>query len=141
MAIMSPSAIPPDCNHLDTEEQELIRQLQDHLEAGRYHEGQDTAEDLWRLAVDAHKALWKGVSNALTAVCARELGHLKGAQDIAARTHEMLVLYPRRVVGIDLDLLLVTMDRFVATGSGEVRGNEAKNTGTRARHAVPLRLP
>lgn len=58
MAIMSPSAIPPDCNHLDTEEQELIRQLQDHVEAGRYHEARDTAEDLWRLAVDAHKLLW-----------------------------------------------------------------------------------
>ncbi|RLE17558.1 MAG: hypothetical protein DRJ65_22630, partial [Acidobacteria bacterium] len=73
MAIMSPSAIPPDINHLDAEEQALIRLLKDHLEAGRYREAQDTAEDLWRLAVDAHKLLWKGISNALTAVCALEL--------------------------------------------------------------------
>ena len=118
VAIMSPSAIPPDFEHLDTDEQQLIRLLQDHLEAGRYHEAQDAAEDLWRGAVDAHKRLWQGVSNALTAVCARELGNLRGAQEIAARTHEMLTPYPRRVVGLDLDLLLATMDRFVATGRG-----------------------
>jgi len=131
MAIMSPSAIPPDINHLDAEEQTLIRLLKDHLEAGRYREAQDAAEDLWRLAVDAHKRLWQGISNALTAVCARELEHIQGAQAIATRTHKMLAPYPRRAAGIDLDLLLATMDRFVATGSGEVRANEAKNAGTR----------
>jgi len=123
VAIMNPSAIPPDCNHLDVEEQELIRQLQDHLEAGRYREAQDSAEDLWRLAVDAHKLLWKGISNALTAVCARKGGHLKGSREIAARTHQMLAPYPRPAAGLDLDLLLATMDRFVATGGGEVRVN------------------
>ena len=118
---MSPSAIPPDFEHLDTEEQDLILLLQDHLEAGRHHEAQDAAEDLWRLAVDAHKGLWKGVSNALTAVCAREIGHIQGAQEIAARTHKMLAPYTRRVVGLDLDLLLTTLDRFVAAGGGAVR--------------------
>ncbi len=118
---MSPSAIPPDFEHLDTEEQDLILLLQDHLEAGRYHEAQDAAEDLWRGAVDAHKGLWKGISNALTAVCAREIGHLQGAQNIAARTHEMLAPYPRRAGGLDLDILLTSMDRFVAAGGGAVR--------------------
>jgi len=121
MAIMSPSAIPPDYEHLDAEEQNLIRQLQDNLAAGRYREAQDNAEDLWRGAIDAHKRLWQGVSNALTAVCAREFEHIQGAQAIATRTHEMLAPYPRRAAGIDLDLLLATMDRFVATGGGEVR--------------------
>ena len=121
MAIMSPSAIPPDYEHLDAEEQNLIRQLQDNLAAGRYREAQDNGEDLWRGAVDAHKGLWKGISNALTAVCAGEIGHIQGAQEIAARTHEMLAPYPRRAAGIDLDLLLATMDQFVATGGGGVR--------------------
>jgi len=121
MAIMSPPAIPPDINHLDAEERALVRLLKNHLETGRYREAQDTAEDLWRLAVDAHKLLWKGISNALTAVCALELGHLKGAQDIAARTHEMLAPFPNRVVGLDVEILLATMDQFVATGVGAVR--------------------
>lgn len=118
---MNPSAVPPDNDHLDPEEQELIRHLQDNLTAGRYGQAQDCAEDLWRLAIDAHKRLWQGVSNALTAVCARELGNLKGAQEIAGRTHEMLAPYPRRAAGLDLDLLLATMDRFVMTGGGAVR--------------------
>jgi len=129
MAIMSPLEVPPDYDHLDVEEQDLIRQLQDNLAASRYREAQDAAEDLWRLAVDAHKQLWKGVSNALTAVCARELGHIQGAQAIAARTHEMLAPYPRRAAGLDLDLLLGTMDRFVVTGSGDVRVKKVENAG------------
>ncbi len=118
---MSPTAIPPDCDHMDAEEQQIVRLLQDHLEAGRHHEAQDAAEDLWRLAVDAHKRLWKGISNALTAVCAREIGHLQGAREIAARTHEMLAPFPRRAAGLDLDILLTSMDRFVASGGGAVR--------------------
>lgn len=115
MAIMDPSQIPPKAGHLDPDERELFRQLKEHIDAGRFEEAQDCAEDLWRVAVDAHKKLWQGVSNALTAICASELGHLRGAREIAAKTHEMLLPYPRHVVGLDLDDLLAMMDRFVGT--------------------------
>ena len=81
-----------------------------------YEEAQDCAEELWRGAVDAHKRLWQGISNALTAVCARKLGHRRGACEIASKTHEMLSPYPRHVVGLDLEDLLAMMDRFVDTG-------------------------
>ena len=125
MAIMDPSAVPSGRGHLDPEEVSLLEELEAHLIAGEHHAAQDDAEDLWRLAVDAHKRLYQGISNALTAVCARELGHLRGAREIAARSHDMLAPYPRRVVGLDLDLLLATMDAFVASGNGVVRAQAA----------------
>jgi Uncharacterized conserved protein len=128
MAVMEPSAVPPGRDHLDPEEVALLAAMECHLAAGDHRAAQDCAEDLWRLATDAHKRLYQGLSNALTAVCARELGHLRGAREIAARTHEMLRPYPRRVLGLDLETLLATMDRFVATGGGPVLagpGNDA----------------
>ncbi len=121
VAIMNPADIPPGCEHLDDEERGLLAELHSHLAQARHREAQDAAEDLWRGAVDAHKRLWQGVSNALTAVCATELGHPRGAREIAARTHRMLAPYPRRAAGLDLDRLLATMDRFVAAGVGPVR--------------------
>ncbi len=121
MAIMDAAELPPGREHLADDELEALEQLEACLAAGDYRGAQDEAEDLWLVATDTHKRFYQGLSNALTAICARELGHLRGAREIAARTREMLAPYPRQALGLDLDVLLDSMDRFVADGRGPVR--------------------
>jgi hypothetical protein len=120
MPIMDPSLIPAGREHLDTDERaQLIRF--DLLVAQGYHsDAQEIAEDLWLEAVDAHKRLYQGLSNAMTAVCAREIRQIRGAQQIAQRTREMLAPYPRRALDIELDVLLDTVDDFVLRGEGPI---------------------
>jgi hypothetical protein len=120
MPIMDPSLIPADRAHLDSEERaQLIRF--DLLVAQSHHsEAQEIAEDLWLEAVDAHKRLYQGLSNAMTAVCAREIRQIRGARQIAQRTREMLAPYPRRVLNIELDVLLESVDSFVLRGEGPI---------------------
>jgi hypothetical protein len=117
---MEPAAIPPGRKHLDTEEQADLIRLDLLIAQGRHQEAQDVAEELWATATDAHRDLFQAISNALTAVCAREQGQLRGALEIAARTRTMLAPYPDRVVGIETSALLGSMDRFVARGSGQI---------------------
>jgi len=118
---MEAANLPAGREHLAEDEREVLARLEACLEVGDYRGAQDEAEDLWLVATDAHKRFYQGLSNALTAICARELGHLRGAGEIAARTHEMLAPYPRRVLGFDLDVLLESMDEFVAEGREPVR--------------------
>jgi hypothetical protein len=120
MSIMDPARVPEDREHLDPTERAQLLRFDLLVAQGRHGDAQEVAEDLWLEAVDAHKRLYQGLSNAMTAVCARDNRQLRGALQIARRTHEMLAPYPRRVLGIDLDVLLDSVDRFVRRGEGPI---------------------
>ncbi len=120
MAIMEPAAIPPGRGHLDPEDRVRLLRLELLVDSRRFDEAQEQAEDLWLEAVDAHKRLYQGLSNALTAVVARLERKRRGAREIAARTRQMLAPYPRRVLGLDLDALLDSVDDFVLRGEGPI---------------------
>jgi ferric-dicitrate binding protein FerR (iron transport regulator) len=120
MAIMAPELIPADRDHLEGDERERLMRFGLLVAQGRHDEAQEEAEDLWLEANDAHKRLYQGLSNALTAVCAREAGQRRGSREIARRTRKMLAPYPRRVIGLDLDALLESVDAFVLRGEGQI---------------------
>lgn len=121
MAIMDPALIPEDRRHLDADERRHMIRLELLVDQGRFDEAQEVAEDLWLESTDAHKRLFQGISNALTAVCARQARQLRGAHEISARTRAMLAPYPRRVIGIELDSLLESVRDFVVRGEGPIR--------------------
>jgi hypothetical protein len=120
MAIMDPLLVPPHRRHLDDDERQRLLRLELLADQGRFDDAQEVAEDLWLTSTDAHKRLFQGISNALTAVCARQAGHLRGARQIAERSRLMLADYPRRVIGLELDALLDSMDDFVKRGEGPI---------------------
>jgi hypothetical protein len=120
MAIMNPSRVPVDRGHLDHEDRSRLIRLELLVAAGRFAEAQELAEDLWIEATDAHKRLYQGLSNALTAVCARQAHQHRGARQIAEQTSAMLEPYPRRVLDIELDALLDSVRNFVVRGEGPV---------------------
>jgi predicted metal-dependent hydrolase len=120
MAIMEPGRIPEGRDHLDEDERSQLIRLELLVAAGRFEEAQELAEDLWTEATDAHKRLYQGISNALTAVCARHARKIRGAKQIAAQTRSMLEPYPRRVLGLDLDALLESVHHYVTRGEGPV---------------------
>jgi hypothetical protein len=97
----------------------LIR-LELLIAAGRFEEAQELAEDLWIEATDAHKRLYQGLSNALTAVRARQERKLRGSRQIAEQTRVMLEPFPRRVLDLELDTLLESVLQYVARGEGPV---------------------
>jgi hypothetical protein len=120
MAIMSPSDIPADRRHLDQDDRAQLLRFELLVGQNRFDEAQDAVEDLWLEATDAHKGLYQGISNALTAVCARAARQNRGAAEIAGRTRAMLGPYPRQVIGIDLDALLESVQDFVIRGEGPI---------------------
>lgn len=120
MAIMEPERVPAGRDHLDREERRGLIRLELLVAQGKHDQAQEQAEDLWLGATDAHKRLYQGLSNALTAVCAREAGQRRGAREIAQRTRDMLGRYPRQVIGLDLDALLDSVDEFVLRGEGPI---------------------
>jgi hypothetical protein len=120
MSIMDPTLIPADRRHLDDDERVLLIRLELLVAQGSFDEAQEVAEDLWLQSTDAHKRLYQGVSNALTAVCARQARQLRGAREIAAQTRTMLAPFPRTVIGIELDTLLESVNDFVVRGEGPV---------------------
>jgi hypothetical protein len=120
MSIMDPTRIPPDRRHLDGDDRGMLIRLELLVAQGKFDEAQEVAEDLWLESADAHKRLFQGVSNALTAVCARQAHQHRGAREIAARTRTMLEPFPRTVIGIDLDVLLESVNEFITRGEGPV---------------------
>lgn len=120
MTIMDPTSIPEDRGHLDEDDRGQLLRLELLLSQGRYDEAQEIAEDLWLEATDAHKRLYQGLSNAVTAVVARQARQLRGARQIARQTRTMMAPYPRRVLGIELDTLLDSVDEFVIRGEGPI---------------------
>lgn len=121
MAIMDPALIPEDRRHLDDDERRQLLLLELLVDQGKFDAAQEVAEDLWIVATDAHKRLYQGVSNALTAVCARQARQRRGARQISEQTRAMLAPFPRRVIGLELDVLLQSVDDFVVRGEGPVR--------------------
>lgn len=117
---MDPSALPQRRDHLDEDERERLLRLELLVAADRIEEAQEQAEDLWLEATDAHKGLYQGISNALTAVCARRARKLRGARQIAEQSRVMLAPFPRHALGLDLDALLESMHDVVVRGDGPV---------------------
>ncbi len=120
MAIMDPRLVPATRDHLDSADRNLLLRFELLVAQGKHEPAQEVAEELWLGAHDAHKRLYQGLSNALTAVCAREAGKVRGARQIARRTHEMLAEYPRTALGLEIDVLLASVDRFVKRGEGPI---------------------
>ena len=120
MAIMDPSRVPGGRDHLDTDDRERLLRLELLVADDRIDEAQEQAEDLWLEATDAHKRLYQGISNALTAVCARRARKVRGARQIAEQSRVMLEPYPRHVLGLDLDALLESVREVVVRGEGPV---------------------
>lgn len=120
MAIMDPSLLPADRSHLDSEDRNQLLRFELLLTQGRFDLAQEVAEDLWIEATDAHKDLYQGLANALTAVCAREAQKRRGAKEIAHRSRVILAPFPRRVLDIDLDVFLDSMDDFIERGEGPI---------------------
>lgn len=118
MAIMDPGGIPAGRAHLDPDDRRLLLRMELFAEQGRFEEAQDLAEELWLEAVDAHKRLYQGLANAFTAAAARAGLQRRGAREIAGRTRRMLEPYPRRVLDLDLDALLDSLDALVERGDG-----------------------
>ncbi len=118
MAIMDPGRLPPDRAHLDEADRRELLRFELLVAANRFDEAQEVVEDLWREAFDAHKRLYQGLANALTAVCALQVRQVRGAREIAARTREILAPFPRRVLGLELDALLDSMDELILRGNG-----------------------
>jgi len=120
MAIMDPSRIPSGRSHLDEHDRQRLIRLELQVAAGRFAEAQETAEGLWLEAIDAHKLLYQGLSNALTAVCARQARQRRGARQISDETRSMLAPFPRRVLDLELDALLESVRDFVQRGEGPI---------------------
>jgi len=120
MAIMDPHRIPSGRAHLDEHDRQRLLRLELLVADGRFDEAQETAEGLWLEANDAHKLLYQGLSNALTAVCARQARQLRGARQIADATRSMLAPFPRRVLDLELDVLLDSVRDFVLRGEGPI---------------------
>jgi hypothetical protein len=120
MAIMDPALIPADRKHLDADERRRLLRLELLVDQGRFDEAQEVAEDLWLASTDAHKRLFQGLSNALTAVCARQSRKRRGARQISEQTRIMLAPFPRRAVGLELDALLDSLDAYVTRGEGPI---------------------
>jgi hypothetical protein len=121
MAIMNPASLPADRSHLDADDRRRLLRFERLVAQGRFDHAQEVAEDLWIEATDAHKDLYRGVSNALTAVCARSAQQNRGATEIARQSRVILAPFPRRVLGLDLDVLLDSVSDFVERGSGPIR--------------------
>lgn len=117
---MDPGRVPEGRAHLDEDERDALIRLELLVAAGRFDEAQELSEDLWREATDAHKRLYQGVSNALTAVCARRARKLRGARQIAEQSRVMLEPYPRRALDLDLDALLASVHDVIVRGEGPV---------------------
>jgi hypothetical protein len=115
---MDPACIPADRAHLDREDRRELLRFELLVAANRFEDAQELVEDLWREGIDAHKRLYQGLANALTAVCARQAGQVRGAREIAERTRELLAPFPRRVLDIELDPMLDSMDELVLRGVG-----------------------
>ncbi|PWB71378.1 MAG: hypothetical protein C3F15_12715 [Holophagae bacterium] len=120
MAIMDPHRIPSGRAHLDEHDRQRLLRLELLVADGRFDEAQETAEDLWLEANDAHKLLYQGLSNALTAVCARQARQLRGAHQIADATRSILAPFPRRALDLELDVLLDSVRDFVLRGEGPI---------------------
>ena len=116
MAIMDPTLIPEDSGHLDDDERRRMIRLELLVDQGKFDDAQEVAEDLWLESTDAHKRLYQGISNAFTAVVARQSRQVRGARQISEQTRVMLAPYPRRVIGIELDALLESVRDFVVCG-------------------------
>ena len=120
MAIMNPSHLPTDRRHLDEDDRAGLLRFEFLLEQTRFDEAHDLVEDLWAVATDAHKDLYKGLANALAAVIARGADQQRGAAEIAQRCRVILAPYPRLVLGFDLDALLDSVESFVERGEGHI---------------------
>jgi predicted metal-dependent hydrolase len=120
MAFMDPSSLPPDRAHLEPDDRHSLLRFDLLVADRRFDEAQEAVEDLWFEATDAHRDLYHGLANALTAVCAREVRQLRGSREIAARSRVILDPFPRRVLGIDLDAFLDSVDAFVIRGEGPI---------------------
>ncbi len=114
MAIMDPNRIPPGRDHLEADDRGRLQLYESALDADDLEAAEDAAEQLWTEAVDAHRRLYQGLANAVTAAVAYRAGQLRGAAEIAAATRELLEPYPRTALGLDLDRLLESLDRLVA---------------------------
>jgi hypothetical protein len=115
-----PELLPPGRDHLDADDRSRLLRFDLLVADGRFERAMEIAEDLFFEATDAHRKLYHGLVNALTAVRARELGKRRGAREIAVRTRAMLAPLPRRSLGFDLDALADSVDRFVTRGDGQV---------------------
>lgn len=120
MAIMDPSLLPADRRHLDADDRTNLLRLELLVGQSRLDEAHDLVEDLWIEATDAHKELYKGLTNALTAVIACDAGQHRGAAEIAQRSRVILTPFPRPVLGLDLDALLDSVESFVERGEGPI---------------------
>lgn len=120
MAYTDPSRLPADRLHLDEEERDQLLRFELLVAQGRIDEAQEIVEDLWIVATDAHKALYQGLSNALTAVVARNAQKIRGASEIVRESRSMLASFPRRVLDMDLDALLDSVQVFVVRGDGPI---------------------
>lgn len=101
MATMDPAAIPSHREHLDENDRRRLEAFELLLTAGQLEAAKDVAEDLWSEATDAHRRLYQGLANALTAAIAASAGHLRGAAEVAARTRTLLAPFPRHALGLD----------------------------------------
>lgn len=117
---MDPSLLPADRNHLDDEDRIQLLRFELLIAENRFEEAQEVAEELWIEAIDAHRDLYKGLSNALTAVCARQANQRRGAVEIARQSRVILTGFPRHVLGIDLDALLDSVTSHVQRGDGPI---------------------
>jgi hypothetical protein len=120
MAVMDPASIPNTRDHLEPDDRDRLMRFELLVEQGRHDDAQETAEELWLEGNDAHRRLFQGISNAMTAVCAREAGQLRGAREIARQTRSMLEAYPRHALGMDIEVLLRSVDEFVRRGEGPI---------------------
>jgi len=120
MTIMNPALVPATRDHLDSEDRERLLRFELLVDQGLYHQAQDQVEELWIEANDAHKELYRGLANALTAVCARESHKRRGAREIAGCSRDILAPFPRISLGIDLEVLLRSLNDFIERGEGPI---------------------
>lgn len=117
---MDPALLPAHRDHLDDEDRHRLTRFELLVRKNRFDEAQEIVEELWTEAIDAHRDLYKGLSNALTAVCARQANQRRGAAEIARQSRVLLAPFPRRVLGIDLDALLDSVSDHVEHGDGPI---------------------
>ncbi len=116
MAFMDPGSIPTERDHLGDDERALLAAFERAFEEDRFATAHDVLEELWSSACDAHRTLYQGLANIVAAFQAVELGHARGATEIARHSHRLLRAFPRRALRLDLDQLLALMDRAVDEG-------------------------
>lgn len=83
--------------------------------AGEYWHAHEQWEECWRTAAEPDATFYKGIIQAAAALVHWRKSNLRGLRRNWAKARPKLVALPAILHGLDLQALIIDMDRFVMT--------------------------